>query len=142
VAEGAKLGGILVQTRSGLAVIGIGINRVRDASLESRVRRPVAFLDDHISMEGDTVIHAVVKTLLDALRVFEAKGLEPLLAEWHAMDAHAGARMKVRLADGRVLSGVSRGLSVEGALRLETRSGLRDIHSGRVLISKMRARPA
>jgi hypothetical protein len=50
------------------------------------------------------------------------------------MDAHAGARMRVRLADGRVLTGLARGVSGEGALRLETRAGLREIHSGRILI--------
>jgi BirA family biotin operon repressor/biotin-[acetyl-CoA-carboxylase] ligase len=138
VAYGAKLGGILVQARGSLAVIGIGINVARDPALEQRVRRPVAFLQDLISHPGDQVIEKVAQNLLAAIPVFETRGLEPLLTEWHAMDAHAGARMRVRLADGRVLSGVSRGVSAEGALRLQTRSGLRDIHSGRVVS----ARPA
>jgi BirA family biotin operon repressor/biotin-[acetyl-CoA-carboxylase] ligase len=142
VADGAKLGGILVQARSGVAVIGIGINVRRDPALAQRVRRPVAFLQDLVSHSGDHVIEKIAQNLLAAIPVFETRGLEPLLAEWHSMDAHAGARMRVRLADGRVLSGVSRGLSAEGALRLETRSGLRDIHSGTVLISRMRASPA
>ncbi len=54
------------------------------------------------------------------------------------MDAHAGARLRVRLADGRVLTGVARGLDGDGGLRLETSSGLRVVRSGRVLS----ARPA
>jgi biotin-(acetyl-CoA carboxylase) ligase len=54
------------------------------------------------------------------------------------MDAHAGERLRVRLADGRILTGVARGLDTDGALRLQTGSGLRAVHSARVLS----ARPA
>src|SRR5919197_6419801 len=46
VIDGAKLGGILVETRTQgaatLTVIGIGINCRRDAALERRVRRPIS----------------------------------------------------------------------------------------------------
>jgi BirA family transcriptional regulator, biotin operon repressor / biotin---[acetyl-CoA-carboxylase] ligase len=132
----AKLGGVLVQSRGGLAVIGIGVNVKRDAALERRLRRPVAFLEDLISVPGDVVIEAIAARLLEALALFEARGLEPLRAEWERMDAHAGARLRVRLADGRVLTGVSRGLNGDGALRLETRGGMRDVHSGRVVSSR------
>jgi hypothetical protein len=44
----------------------------------------------------------------------------------------------VRLADGRVLTGLARGLDGDGGLRLQTRSGVRAVRSGRVLS----ARPA
>src|SRR2546430_912004 len=62
----------------------------------------------------------------------------PARAAWERMDAHAGKRLRVRLADGRVLTGVARGLDGDGGLRLQTRSGLRAVRSGRVLS----ARPA
>jgi BirA family transcriptional regulator, biotin operon repressor / biotin---[acetyl-CoA-carboxylase] ligase len=132
VVRGAKLGGILVQTRAALAVIGIGINVQPDAALARRLDRPVAFLADLIATPGERVIEAVAKELLASLSAFEARGLQP--SQWEAMDAHAGARLRVRLADGRVLSGLACGVSGEGALRLETRTGLREIHSGRILI--------
>ena len=142
VIGGAKLGGILVETRGNgrgaLAVIGIGINCRRDAALESRLRRPVASLDQHIEVDRNRVIAAVGAGVLQALAAFEAQGLEPLCAEWEAMDAHAGEQVRVRLADGRVVSGVARGLAADGALRLQTRAGVRALRSAQVLS----ARPA
>jgi len=136
--DGAKLGGILVETRGALAVIGIGINCRRDAALEARLRRPIAALEQFMQVDGDRVIHKVAHGLLEALDTFRREGLAPLLAEWQRMDAHAGKRLRVRLADGRTLTGVSRGLDAQGGLKLETRAGLRAILSGRVLS----ARPA
>jgi BirA family biotin operon repressor/biotin-[acetyl-CoA-carboxylase] ligase len=138
VVDGAKLGGILVETRGALAVIGIGINCRRDAALEARLRRPLAALEQFIAVDRNLVIQRVAQSLLQALATFQAHGLEPLRGEWERMDAYAGERLRVRLADGRVLTGVARGLDGDGGLRLQTRSGLRAVRSGRVLS----ARPA
>ena len=45
--DGAKLGGILVESRNtNYAVIGIGINCRRTPGLETKVRRAVAYLGD------------------------------------------------------------------------------------------------
>jgi BirA family biotin operon repressor/biotin-[acetyl-CoA-carboxylase] ligase len=138
LAEGAKLGGILVETRGSFAVIGVGINCRRDPALAARLRRPVAALDQYITLDRDRVIERVAQCLIDALATFDALGLEPLRGEWERLHAHAGKRLRVRLADGRVLTGLARGLDGEGALRLETRAGLRAVRGGRVLS----ARPA
>ena len=138
VVDGAKLGGILVEARGKLAVIGIGINCRRDAALEAKLRRPLASLDQFIAVDRDRVIEHVATSLLGALATFEAQGLEPLRAEWERMHAHAGERVRVRLADGRVLTGRARGLDRDGALELETRAGVRAVRSGQVLS----ARPA
>src|SRR5919204_3998270 len=63
VIDGAKLGGILVETRTHevgtLAVIGIGINCRRDEALERRLRRPVASLDQHIAVDRNRVIASI-----------------------------------------------------------------------------------
>jgi len=128
--DGAKLGGILVETRNNLAVIGIGINCRRDPSLERRVRRAVAFVD----IDRDRVITGVARELLDALSQFEREGLEPLRTQWERMHAHGGERVRVRLAVGRVLTGIARGLDPHGGLRLDTRAGMRAVRSGRLLL--------
>ena len=142
VIDGAKLGGILVETRTQgaatLAVIGIGINCRRDAALERRLRRPIAWLESYAEVKRNQVIAAVAASVIEALAQFEARGLEALRAEWERLDAHAGERLRLRLADGRVLTGVARGLDDDGALRLQTARGLRAVRSARVL----RARPA
>src|SRR5438105_7695143 len=108
VVDGAKLGGILVETRGRLAVIGIGINTRRDPSLEARLGRPIAALEQFVSVPPDRVIERTAASLLEALATFGSQGLGPLRAEWERMDAHAGKRLRVRLADGRVLTGLAR----------------------------------
>jgi BirA family biotin operon repressor/biotin-[acetyl-CoA-carboxylase] ligase len=75
---------------------------------------------------------------MDALRAFEAEGFGAFRKDWEALHAHAGQRLRVRLADGRRLAGIAAGLADDGALQLRTRSGLRTVHSGSVT----QARPA
>lgn len=141
VVGAAKLGGILVESRgaSGAlrAVIGIGINCRRDAALPLRLGRQIAFLDELMAVKNRNVIlQALAASLLEALETFDAKGLEPLRREWESMDAHAGQKLRVRLADGRVLTGTSAGLAEDGGLQLATRRGLRAVRSGRVVSSR------
>lgn len=141
VVDDAKLGGILVESRGGgsgaLAVIGIGVNCRRDATLELRLRRRITALDRFIPPpERNLVIARIGSELMRGLDLFEASGLEPFRREWERLDGHAGRRLRVRLADGRVLSGVARGLAEDGGLRLATRGGLRAVRSGRVVSSR------
>ena len=136
VVDGAKLGGILVESRNGHAVIGIGVNCRRTTRLEAKVRRRVAFLNDFAAVSRSQVIQGIGRALMAALDEFERRGLDALRAEWEAMDAHAGQRLRVRLADGRTLSGVAAGLGTDGSLRLNTRKGTRAINSGRVVSAR------
>lgn len=137
----AKLGGILVETRlqgsATLAVIGIGINWRRDAALELRLRRPITALERLTALPArGAVIERIAVELMRALELFEAQGLEPMRRAWEQLDAHAGRRVRIRLADGRLISGVARGLAEDGGLRLATSAGVRAVHSGRVVSSR------
>jgi len=136
VVDDAKLGGILVETRNSHAVIGIGLNCRRTPALEAKVRRRLAFLDDSLSIKRNQVIQRVGLALVEAVDRFEKHGLEALRAEWEAMHAHAGQRLRVRLADGRTLSGIAAGLGTDGALQLQTRQGMRAVTSGRVVSAR------
>ena len=135
-----KLAGILVETRATrggvLAVIGIGINCRASAGVSDRVARGIASLDRWITPRRGEVISAVAQRLVDALARFEAAGLEPTRTEWEALDGLAGRKLRVRLADGRTLSGVASGLADDGALRLRTARGLRLVHSARVVAAR------
>lgn len=139
--DGAKLGGILVETRgegvSTRAVFGIGINCRRSPGLQSRLRRPVASLDAFIAPERNRILQRIARALLDALQRFESRGFDAVRAEWEAMDANAGQRLRVRLADGRTLTGIASGLCEDGALRLRNRRGLHAIRSGRVIAARL-----
>jgi BirA family biotin operon repressor/biotin-[acetyl-CoA-carboxylase] ligase len=138
VVDGAKLGGILVETRAEgrrmRAVVGIGINCRRSAILAARLRRRVASLDDFISPDRNGLIRQIALALIAALEGFELRGFDA--AEWEALDAHAGQRLRVRLSDGRTLSGIACGLAEDGALRLRNRSGIRTVRSGRVVAAR------
>lgn len=137
--RGAKLGGILVETRAlgagSLAVVGIGINHRPIEGLSARLRRGVAALAQllHPLPARDAVIGALGRDLLAALRAFDATGFEPFRADWEGLDAHAGCRLRVRLADGRVIAGMAAGLAADGALQLRTARGLRTVRTGRVV---------
>ena len=141
VVDGAKLGGILVETRGSggavRAVIGIGLNCRRDASLSLKLGRQVAFVDEFAEFtDRNAVLRKIAVELLASLSRFEAEGLEPLRREWEAMDALAGQRLRVRLADGRVLTGTAAGLAEDGGLRLSTARGMRAVRSGRVVTTR------
>lgn len=141
--ERAKLGGILVEARTpggkragSYAVIGLGINCRRVPHLAARLGRDVAFVSDFAAVSRNEILQRAAAALLAALDAFEAGGLEALRADWEAMDAHAGQRLRVRLANGRVVSGFAGGLAQDGALRLVTRAGVRAVHSGRVVSAR------
>jgi BirA family biotin operon repressor/biotin-[acetyl-CoA-carboxylase] ligase len=145
VVGSAKLGGILVETRAEVgaeagathAVVGVGINCFRRPILERRLRRPVAALDQFIRPSRNAVIGAIARALIAALERFEAEGFAAARSQWEAMDAHAGQRLRVRLADGRSISGIGAGLAADGALRLITRAGERAVHSGRIVATRL-----
>jgi len=134
VVDGAKLGGILVETRSSHAVIGIGINCRSDATVEARVGRRLAYLNS--SVTRNEVIRRIGVALVEAIDQFEKNGLDTLRAEWEAMHAYAGQKLRVRLADGRTLSGTAAGLGADGSLQLHTRQGMRSVTSGRVVSAR------
>ena len=141
VVREAKLGGILVETRSSrgatVAVIGVGINCADAGTLAARLRRPIAALEQFIEVgDRNRIIASIAAALLEALAAFEARGLEAVREEWEAMDANAGRRLRVRLANGRMITGVASGLAHDGGLQLRTRGGIRAVSSGRVVSSR------
>lgn len=143
----AKLGGILVETRTqgsaSLAVIGIGINFESKPELERSLRRGIASVADLVSPvpSRNGIIQKIALELLEALAAFEARGFDAARGEWLALHAHAGQRLRVRLADGRVLTGIAAGLADDGGLRLQTRRGLRAVRSGRVISARAALAP-
>lgn len=138
----AKLGGILVETRLrgtvASAVLGVGINWLRTEGHEQRVRRRIACLAELVqpTLSRNVVIGKVARALLEALEAFERRGFQHLRPDWEAMHAHAGQRLRVRLADGRVLAGVATGLEDDGGLRLCTDEGIQAVRSGQVLSAR------
>lgn len=138
--DGAKLGGILVETRAEreatLAVFGIGVNCCDARALERSLRRPVASLHPSIARSRNRLIGDIARALHVAVQRFDAEGFEPARGAWEALDANAGRRLRIRLSDGRLISGIGAGLAQDGALRLLTRGGERAVRSGRIVAAR------
>ena len=136
---GAKLGGILIETRSGggriAAVIGVGLNCRRMPGLDTRLKRRVASLDESIDPlpERNRIAIRIGVELMRALRVFANAGFEPFRAEWDAMHANRGETLRVRTADGRIVAGIADGAAPDGGLLLRTTRGVQCVHSGTVI---------
>jgi len=137
----AKLGGVLIETRvqgeNILAAVGIGINCRPVRGLAARLRRKLIALDDLVqpAPSRNRVIAAVAREVLAALATYERAGLAAFAEDWRAMHEYEGRRLRVRLADGCTVSGIAAGLAPSGALRLQTRSGTREVADGRIVLA-------
>ncbi len=138
LADGRKLGGILVETLSAgerrAAVIGIGLN--------IRLSRKIA---DALA-DGASALEAVMPRppsrnqllagLLDALHLmlneFERGGFARFAAEWSSRHAHAGRSVRILAEGAEPIMGRCAGIDADGALLLETAAGVRRIVSGDV----------
>ena len=135
----AKLGGVLIETRVQaakiVAVVGIGINCRPVGELATRLGRKLVALDELVrpAAARNAVIAAVAREVLAALESFETAGLAAFADDWRALHAHEGRRLRVRLADGRTVSGIAAGIAPSGALRLRTRGGAREPASGQIV---------
>lgn len=134
-----KIGGVLIELKaeaSGPAhvVIGIGIN----VALPAASRREIEAADVRVAAVADAcagepsrnrVAGAILDELLSMLCQFEREGFAAFRGAWAALDALRDRPACVSLADSRI-SGLARGVDAEGALLLETGTGLRRFVSG------------
>ena len=146
---GAKLGGILIETRSSrdriTAVIGVGLNCRRMPGLATRLKRKVATLDELIDPlpARNEIIIRIAAELVRTLALFGNAGFEAFRTEWEAMHANQGQPLRVRTTGGRVVAGIADGVGADGGLILRTRRGVLRVHSGTVVrASSMRGSAA
>lgn len=138
VADGKKLGGILIQLRAdstagAQAVIGIGINVRMPAAHAAHIDQ--AWCDLHQlgagALSRNELAAALLDSLLPALKQFERQGLAPFLPRWQRLDALAGKPVRV-IEGADILEGTSFGISDSGALRVRQGERERLFHSGEV----------
>ncbi len=146
--DGAKLGGILVETvasRDGAlpglwAVIGVGLNVRANRERDEGVAAPVAALADTSTamatqasadaIDRNVLLAALADALVSALALFDAHGLAPFVDRWQRWHAYAGLPVMI-VEQGRVLhEGVARGIDAYGCLLLETGSGMVAVAAG------------
>ncbi len=138
---GGKLGGILIETVAAgaarLAVIGIGLNvqplDVSDRVDASAAGTGVASLHElDPAASAPAVLHRVALPLALALRRFEREGFAAFAARFAARDLLRGR--PVRTTHPGVPEGVAQGVSAQGALLVQTSTGLESVSSGEISV--------
>jgi BirA family biotin operon repressor/biotin-[acetyl-CoA-carboxylase] ligase len=131
--DGGKLGGILIELVSGAphaAVIGIGLNLRLPPGLPDPVRQSAAALDSEA--DRNRLLARLLSSLHAVLSDFADNGFTGIRQRWLALNAHAGAPVRVVSAFVPPVEGRCLGVDGDGALLLETATGVRRIVSGDV----------
>ena len=143
--QGRKLAGILIETagpanvRGRFVVIGVGINILPIVSVPGAGAAPEAeafstppawttAIDP--ALNAPATLARVAAPLLQAVLAFERAGFAPLASRFNALDAFAG--IEVRLTDGT--EGRACGVASNGAFRVQTVDGVREIFSAEVSV--------
>jgi BirA family transcriptional regulator, biotin operon repressor / biotin---[acetyl-CoA-carboxylase] ligase len=139
-----KLGGVLTEIEGDVmgpsaAVIGIGLNVYLDPDIRQRIDQAVTDVaSTGVRVDRSRLLAACLVHLADVLRGFARDGFAPLRAEWEASNAFAGHTMALTLADRSEQIGVAAGVADDGALLLQTETGLRRFYSGDVSVRAAR----
>ena len=126
--DGAKLAGILVETRSAAdggtwAVIGIGLNLVMPDEMEARIGRSAAGAPWLARMERELLMASLLDALSAALRLFAARGFGAFCARWNLRHAWQGETVTVIDNGAVVHEGLAAGVDDAGRLLLDTPAG-------------------
>jgi BirA family transcriptional regulator, biotin operon repressor / biotin---[acetyl-CoA-carboxylase] ligase len=133
-----KVAGTLVEIQGDVlgpsaAVIGIGVNFQLDEMTRQRIDQAVIDLRTAgVPADRNRVLAQLLIELAEVLNVFAARGFGALRKEWEGMHVYSGRAVSVRLPDGAQQEGTVAGVGDDGALLLQTSSGLRRFHSGEV----------
>ncbi len=143
--RGKKLAGILIEMQGdalgpSLAAIGIGVNVRLSAAIRSRIDQDVTDLESASgrTLDRNEVLALLLEELWGVLETFARDGFAPLRREWQHRHAHQDRAVTVILSDTRRESGVARGVAEDGALLVETRTGMRRYHSGEISLRSTR----
>jgi BirA family biotin operon repressor/biotin-[acetyl-CoA-carboxylase] ligase len=141
VAEDAKLGGLLAETRTAddalVVIAGIGINvamdeRTRSLAASGWAQRGIALADISATVpDRNALASAVTNAVAAVFRGFEATGLAGYVERWRAADWLLGQGIRVE-STAAVHAGIAAGVDDTGALLVETESGLVPVTAGTV----------
>ena len=126
-----KLAGILIETAlfddQRYAVIGIGIN-IAPRSAAGLATAPAWLQEVQPGMDAALALQRVALPLVQTLQKFEQTGFAPLQADFNVRDLLAGR--DVVLSEGT--QGRALGVDANGALRVQTDSGIKLVTSSEV----------
>jgi BirA family biotin operon repressor/biotin-[acetyl-CoA-carboxylase] ligase len=130
---GAKLCGILLESRGGAVIVGIGVNLRAAPHLPDR--RTVALSDLAPPPELSNFADRLTATFDVELERWRSHGLELLVRRWLAAAHAKGTRLSVHDPSGEKIHGTFAGLDAQGSLLLLCGDGkTRTVHAGDVVI--------
>ncbi len=130
LAQGAKLGGILTESRPHgeqfFFAIGFGLNLALDDADQDIIGQPAASLERAAgrSVERDALLIALLDAVLAEVRGLDDADEARLAGEFERYDAFHGREVEVIDGAGRRVRGIDRGIAADGQLRLETGDGM------------------
>jgi len=134
-----KLAGILVEAQGDMlgpsaVVIGIGMNLSLPHTVARHIGQPAANLADMTTAlpERNLLLAVLLRELHGVLHEFAAHGFAALRTEWESCHALHNQPVQLLLPDGSSVAGVARGVTEEGALKLETRQGMLKFNVGEI----------
>jgi BirA family biotin operon repressor/biotin-[acetyl-CoA-carboxylase] ligase len=131
--NGCKLGGILIEAAStgahSYVVIGVGLN-IRAQTAQGLRTPPAALADWLPGISAADGLGRVAAPLVAAVQAFALTGFAPLRPRFHARDVLQG--LTVTTSDG--VQGLALGVDANGALQIETSTGVVGIHSSEVSV--------
>lgn len=138
LADGAKLGGILVETVMAggrhAAVIGIGLNVRLPREIADAVEGKAGAIEVAMphAPSRNPLLAGLLDALADMLDAFERSGFSGFAEAWQSRHAHAGRLVRILAEGAEPIDGRCVGVDRDGALLLDTAAGIRRIVSGDV----------
>jgi len=136
--NGAKVGGVLIELAGEMdgqvdVVIGVGVNGCMTGHQARDIDQAWTDLASELAdMPPRTVLAGCVLThLLDMLPRFSQQGFAAFRGDFDRYDAVKGELVQVQSAE-QVFTGKAAGVLGDGALRVETPNGVREVYGGEV----------
>ena len=140
----AKIAGILIELssdrRGTQVIIGIGLNLQRPTA---DLPQPAAGLSQALAQLPDRhdLLAAILIALAGVLETVSVDGFFALKNEWQSRHAWQDQPVRLLADDATPLNGICRGVDDDGALLLETASGIQRIFSGDVSLRPAESAP-
>lgn len=141
--DSRKVGGILIDMRAeaggpSYVVVGIGLNVALDEAARTRISATGTEPCDLQSLgvaplHRNQVVTSLIQCLIRGLALFEHEGFKPFRDEWQRADALRGRAVNVTTGQDTA-RGIAWGIDSDGALLVETSSGLVRFVSGDVSV--------
>lgn len=140
--KGKKLSGILVEVAQDLdkkwvLVIGVGVNCIRNDSINDETDYGVAFLSDatKISNKMDW-LKPISHSILLAVSQMAKEGLKPTRESWATISAYSDELVWVLEENGPSYQARVKTIDDMGCLVVETESGIKSLVSGTISLRK------